>query len=40
MPLPHPSPRNNGWIKRNPWFDVELLPVLRAQVADALGRGG
>ncbi|AOW12480.1 IclR family transcriptional regulator [Hydrogenophaga crassostreae] len=37
MPLPHPSPRNNGWIKHNPWFDVELLPVLRARVAAVLG---
>jgi len=33
LPLPHPSWRNNGWIKRNPWFTDELLPVLRAEVA-------
>lgn len=32
MPLPHPSWRNSGWIKRNPWFADELLPVLRARV--------
>jgi uracil-DNA glycosylase len=32
MPLPHPSWRNNGWIKRNPWFESELLPVLRADI--------
>lgn len=32
LPLPHPSWRNNTWLKRNPWFDVEILPVLRAEV--------
>ncbi len=32
FPLPHPSWRNNAWIKRNPWFQDELLPALRAQV--------
>jgi uracil-DNA glycosylase len=32
LPLPHPSPRNNIWLKKNPWFDVELLPVLRHRV--------
>ena len=36
MPLPHPSPRNNIWLKRNPWFEVDLLPVLRARVAEVL----
>ncbi len=29
IPLPHPSWRNNAWLKRNPWFAAELLPVLR-----------
>ena len=33
LPLPHPSWRNSGWLKRNPWFEEELLPVLRAEVA-------
>ena len=33
MPLPHPSWRNNGWLKRNPWFEAELLPVARSDVA-------
>jgi uracil-DNA glycosylase len=33
MPLPHPSWRNSGWLKRNPWFAEELLPALRACVA-------
>ncbi len=36
VPLPHPSWRNNGWLKKNPWFEKELLPVLRARVARAL----
>ncbi len=32
LPLPHPSWRNNGWLKRNPWFEAEVLPVLRQAV--------
>jgi uracil-DNA glycosylase len=32
LPLPHPSWRNSGWLKRNPWFETELLPVLREKV--------
>ena len=32
LPLPHPSWRNNAWIKKNPWFEEELLPVLKARV--------
>lgn len=36
MPLPHPSPRNNIWIKKNPWFGIELLPALRRAVREAL----
>ncbi|MCD2171586.1 uracil-DNA glycosylase family protein [Rhizobium sp. C4] len=32
LPLPHPSWRNTGWIKRNPWFEKELLPVLKELV--------
>ncbi len=35
-PLPHPSPRNQMWLKRNPWFAAELLPDLRATVARVL----
>jgi uracil-DNA glycosylase len=31
--LPHPSWRNSGWIKRNPWFEAEVLPMLRDEVA-------
>lgn len=33
MPMPHPSWRNNVWLIRNPWFELELLPALRADVA-------
>jgi uracil-DNA glycosylase len=36
LPLPHPSWRNNGWLRQNPWFEAELLPVLRAEVAALL----
>jgi uracil-DNA glycosylase len=32
LPLPHPSWRNNAWLKQNPWFETELLPVLRGRV--------
>lgn len=32
LPTPHPSWRNNGWLKRNPWFETEVLPELRARV--------
>lgn len=34
--LPHPSPRNNLWFRRNPWFETEVLPALRARVAELL----
>jgi len=33
IPLPHPSWRNIGWMKRNPWFETELLPFLRRQIS-------
>jgi uracil-DNA glycosylase len=36
VPLPHPSPRNISWFRRNPWFEVEVLPALRTRVAAAL----
>ena len=32
LPLPHPSWRNNAWLKDNPWFEAELLPALRREV--------
>ncbi len=34
LPLPHPSWRNTGWLRKNPWFDEDVLPVLRARVRD------
>ncbi len=37
LPLPHPSPRNNIWLRRNPWFERDLLPALRARVSALLG---
>lgn len=36
FPLPHPSWRNTGWLKKNPWFEAELLPALRHAVQEAL----
>ncbi len=32
FPLPHPSWRNNAWLKANPWFETDLLPALRQEV--------
>ncbi|MCP1292885.1 uracil-DNA glycosylase family protein [Chromobacterium sp. S0633] len=39
LPLPHPSPRNQLWFRRHPWFEAELLPALRQRVAEVLERG-
>ncbi|MEE9322424.1 MAG: uracil-DNA glycosylase family protein [Granulosicoccus sp.] len=36
VPLPHPSPRNNIWLSKNPWFEEEVLPLLRTTIAQAL----
>jgi len=36
MPLPHPSWRNSAWLKRNPWFETDVLPELRRRVSLAL----
>lgn len=36
LPLPHPSWRNNAWLKKNPWFETELLPVLRHEVRELI----
>ena len=35
--LPHPSPRNNLWLRRHPWLEAEVLPALQAAVAQVLG---
>tara|TARA_R110002110_G_scaffold330339_1_gene541596 strand:- start:13651 stop:14256 length:606 start_codon:yes stop_codon:yes gene_type:complete len=37
FPLPHPSPRNNLWLRRNPWFEKSVIPALRERVAGVLG---
>ena len=36
LPLPHPSPRNNRWLAKNPWMKAELLPYLRRRVRSLL----
>jgi len=36
LPLPHPSPRNNIWLKRNPWFSTDVIPALQARVHDLI----
>jgi uracil-DNA glycosylase len=38
VPLPHPSPRNTLWLRRHPWFEAEVLPALRAMLAEVLAR--
>jgi len=40
FPTPHPSWRNNAWLKKNPWFEAEALPELRRRVCDALSDVG
>ena len=37
VPLPHPSSRNNIWLRKNPWFEIELLPMLRQRISESLG---
>ena len=32
IPLPHPSPRNNRWLRNNPWFEAEVVPELQNQI--------
>ena len=36
IPLPHPSPRNQRWLRRNPWFEDEVVPALQERVAQAV----
>lgn len=38
LAMPHPSWRNNAWLRKNPWFEAELLPVLRARIAECIDR--
>jgi uracil-DNA glycosylase len=37
LPLPHPSWRNTGWLKRNQWFEMDLLPFLKAEIRRRIG---
>jgi uracil-DNA glycosylase len=39
VPMPHPSPRNNIWLKRNPWFEEELIPLLQTRISEVLKPG-
>ncbi len=36
LPLPHPSPRNNIWLKNNPWYKNEVIPALQRAVREIL----
>ncbi len=36
IPLPHPSPRNLTWLRKNPWFDREVIPILKTRVKNIL----
>lgn len=36
LPLPHPSWRNTGWLKRNPWYEMEFLPFLKTEIRHRL----
>ena len=37
LPLPHPSPLNNCWLAKNPWFKVDVLPYLKRRVRRLIG---
>lgn len=38
LPLPHPSWRNNGWLRTNSWFEVEILPVVQDEIRNLLSK--
>ncbi len=38
LPMPHPSPRNTLWLARNPWFEAEVVPMLRERINSLFGR--
>lgn len=38
FPIVHPSPLNFRWQKNNPWFEAEVVPLLKESIADALGK--
>lgn len=37
LPLPHPSPRNNIWLKKNPWFEEEVVKFMKKRVSELIG---
>jgi uracil-DNA glycosylase len=37
LPMPHPSWRNTGWLKKNPWFEMDLLPFLKTEIRRRIG---
>jgi len=39
VPMPHPSPRNNLWLRRNPWFEIEVIPWVQLRVKKLLASG-
>lgn len=36
--MPHPSPRNQHWLTKNPWFEAETLPAVRSRINEVLSR--
>ena len=36
IPLPHPSPRNNYWLRKNPWFENDVIPYIQQRVRDII----
>ncbi|HWH64170.1 MAG TPA: uracil-DNA glycosylase family protein, partial [Ginsengibacter sp.] len=36
FPLPHPSPRNQNWVRVNPWFNEEIIPALQKRIISAM----
>lgn len=39
LPLPHPSPRNNVWLRKNDWFEKAILPTLKSRVSSLIRKG-
>ncbi len=38
IPMPHPSPRNNIWLRKNPWFENEVIPFIRTEVRKLINK--
>jgi len=38
LPLPHPSPRNNLWLRKNPWFEEDIIPILQERIEEITNR--